>query len=148
MVPSWICDYAQEVGGIGVAVFTVLCIHASKMKRCFPSISTISKECGFKETAVKLALKKLVKYGLINILQKGNGRGTSNLYEIVDKLEVKGSPHDPLESKGSHSVAKGSPHDPLRGRYTPTNRSSGTEPRTYKRKLEKWGHDLGFEATR
>lgn len=123
MVPAWIVDYADIIGGSGIAVFTVLCIHASKVKRCFPSIPTIAKESGFSETTVKEAIKGLVGTGLIRIIAPGNGRGHANIYEIVDILE-RGQPATALQIKGSAADDKGVGKEEERGRQATTNISN------------------------
>lgn len=105
-VPAWICDFAGQVGAAGIAVFCVLCIHASKDGRCFPSLETLARETGLSKPTVIGKLKELEAAGLIKKIRKGGGRGGkgySNTYEIVSFLETV-KPLYPLDSANSKAT--------------------------------------------
>ena len=65
-------------------VYMVLCSFTnSKTDLCYPSVKTIAKKAGLSVRQTIRAIKKLVGAGLIEIAEKGIGRGNKNVYKVI-----------------------------------------------------------------
>ena len=65
-------------------VYMVLCSFTnSKTDLCYPSVKTIAKKAGLSVRQTMRAIKKLVGAGLIEIIEKGVGRGHKNVYKVI-----------------------------------------------------------------
>ena len=65
-------------------VYMVLCSFTnSKTDLCYPSVKTIAKKAGLSVRQTIRAIKKLVGAGLIEIIEKGVGRGNKNVYKVI-----------------------------------------------------------------
>jgi len=66
-------------------VFIWLCHHSNAEGRCFPSLKTLSHECGLSKDSVIRSVKKLEERGFITkIIRKNDeGENISTLYTIV-----------------------------------------------------------------
>jgi DNA-binding transcriptional MocR family regulator len=74
----------HDVKGPAKAVLVALADRSNEKGECFPSIATISKDCGFSKTAVKAALRTLKNAGYITSSPRKDpaGDSTSNLYRL------------------------------------------------------------------
>jgi len=68
-------------------VLNCLALHSNKEGKCFPSIKTIAKECGYSVNTVKRALDDLVEAGFVVKearfdTERKHGGQTSNLYTL------------------------------------------------------------------
>lgn len=94
-------------------LYWALCYHADKEGRCFPSLSTLSKETGSGRTTVVSSLKSLCRAGYIVCASRVDAAGDrcSNLYTIKGKRKRGGStqedhpqsPPGPRVVPGKHS---------------------------------------------
>jgi len=65
-------------------VYMVLCSFTnSKTDLCYPSLKTIAKKAGLSVRQTMRAIKKLINTGLIEIIEKGVGRGNKNVYKVI-----------------------------------------------------------------
>ena len=65
-------------------VYMVLCSFTnSKTDLCYPSLKTIAKKAGLSVRQTMRAIKKLIGAGLIEIIEKGVGRGHKNVYKVI-----------------------------------------------------------------
>ena len=79
-------DYAEKIGAIGVAIYTVLAWYADRQTGvCYPCIGTIAMKLKLGRTTVKKYLHPL-KYDLIAITSRWDEQGdpTSNSYMLLD----------------------------------------------------------------
>ncbi len=77
------------------SVYCCLVRHKDNQKHtCFPSRSTIAKECSIDRKTVDAAIKNLTGVGLIakENRKRLNGSKTSNLYKVVDLIERRDIP--------------------------------------------------------
>ena len=77
-------------------VLNCLALHSNKEGKCFPSIKTIAKECGYSVNTVKRALDDLVEAGFVVKearfdTERKHGGQTSNLYTL-NKVQPKADP--------------------------------------------------------
>ncbi len=80
-------DYAEKIGAIGVAIYTVLTRYADRQTGvCYPCIGTIARKLALGRTTVKKYLRSLLKYDLIAITSRWDEQGdpTSNSYFLLD----------------------------------------------------------------
>ena len=76
-------------------VYCCLLKHRDYEKQtCFPSRSTIAKECCIDKKTVDAAIKKLSELGLVQKINRKrmNGSHTSNLYMVNNLLETAEKP--------------------------------------------------------
>ena len=76
-------------------VYCCLVKHRDNEKQtCFPSRSTIAKECCNDKKTVDAAIKKLAELGLVQKINRKrmNGSDTSNLYVVNNILETAEKP--------------------------------------------------------
>ena len=95
--PKWVLG---KVSMRGLALFTVLTVHANKHGICWPSVSTIAHEMGASKDTVTRATKELQEIGLLHVEKRKSRDGKrhlSNIYQI--RLYDPGSPEwgAPLE---------------------------------------------------
>ena len=65
-------------------VYMVLCSFTnSKTDLCYPSLKTIAKKAGLSVRQTMRAIKKLANTGLIEIIERGKGRGNKNVYKVI-----------------------------------------------------------------
>ena len=66
------------------ALLMALADRANDSGECWPSMTTLAKECGFCRSTVKNSIRRLKEAGLINWKQRRdeNGDLTSNLYVL------------------------------------------------------------------
>ena len=65
-------------------VYMVLCSFTnSKTDLCYPSLKTIAKKAGLSVRQTMRAIKKLANTGLIEIIERGVGRGNKNVYKVI-----------------------------------------------------------------
>lgn len=76
-----VVERIPELGKAAVLVYLILAYHADKNGDCFPSLSLIGKESGFKRSTVCKALKVLECEGLIDV-ERGTG-GKGNKYKLT-----------------------------------------------------------------
>lgn len=77
----------SELSSQAKLVYVVLCMYASKVKECYPSLKTLCKDTSIKSpTTIKKAINELKDKGFLKIKQRfdENGAQTSNLYIIND----------------------------------------------------------------
>ena len=80
-------EYAEKIGAIGLAVYTVLTRYADRQTGiCYPCIGTIAKKLHLGRTTVKKYLHLLRKFDLIAIFSRTGPEGdpTSNHYLLLD----------------------------------------------------------------
>lgn len=106
IVPVWIFDYSDKLGSEGVAIYTALCAHANKERRCYPSQETLAREAGCSVDTVRRRVNSMLELGLLRVVYKGDGRGKATVYEIADFLQ-RVAPSKPLDLKGSCQPDKG-----------------------------------------
>lgn len=76
-------------------VYCCLVKHRDNEKQtCFPSRSTIAKECCIDKKTVDAAIEKLAELGLVQKINRKrmNGSDTSNLYVVNNILETAEKP--------------------------------------------------------
>ena len=65
-------------------VYMVLCSFTnSKTDLCYPSLKTVARRAGISVRQTVRAIKKLINAGLIEIVEKGVGRGNKNVYKVL-----------------------------------------------------------------
>lgn len=76
--------FRQSLSSTEKLVLLHLAEHANeKTLQCWPSVSTLSRECSLSSRSVIRSLKKLVELGLIKKdVQHKNNRQTSNMYRL------------------------------------------------------------------
>ena len=77
------------------SVYCCLVRHKDNQKHtCFPSRSTIAKECSIDRKTVDAAIKNLTALGLLQKINRKrvNGSHTSNLYVVNNLLEIAEKP--------------------------------------------------------
>lgn len=84
-------------------VFTYLKKYAGNKKTCYPSLSTLARDCELARSTVQLAINRLVEVGLIERfhMRSQNGGHTNNQYLIHDLSEIwmRGSEKEIREAK-------------------------------------------------
>jgi DNA-binding transcriptional MocR family regulator len=98
----------HDVKGTAKAVLVALADRSNKKGECFPSIATISNDCGFSKTAVKAALRTLKNAGYITSSPRKDpaGDSTSNLY----RLRLEGRAGDaPRRARDAPQVGRETP---------------------------------------
>lgn len=74
------------VDGQAQVLFMWLCRYADEDGQCFPSVSTLAKNCGVSEATIKRKMIVLVESGFITRIFRKNkktGANASNLYQIM-----------------------------------------------------------------
>ncbi len=84
---AYLNGYARVCGIYATGVYMSLCRHASKNQSCFPSEKLISDELDISEKSVQRAVKRLVKWNIIEVSRKKHHNGTwkNNVYSLLDK---------------------------------------------------------------
>lgn len=85
-------------------VLNCLALHSNKEGKCFPSIKTIAKECGYSVNTVKRALDDLVEAGFVVKearfdTERKHGGQTSNLYTLNIVQPKADSLKEPVKSE-------------------------------------------------
>lgn len=86
--------------------------HNGETGRCFPSLSTLARECEMSKAAVARHLSELEKIGLIvrHKRHRANGSQTSSEYELSMKQPVS-NVDSPCLKSGTPPVSKCAPHN-------------------------------------
>lgn len=124
MVPQWITGYAKTLGPEGIAVYTVLCIHADKNGRCYPALPTIAAESGVSRSTAALRIKLLQKLGIISV-ESGGGRRKVNVYHLKTVRQTDGLEDDTVR-RASETVRATTINSPSAG----WEQIHGTDPLT------------------
>ena len=74
--PKWVLG---KVSMRGLALFTVLTVHANKHGICWPSVSTIAHEMGASKDTVTRATKELQEIGLLHVEKRKSRDGKRHL---------------------------------------------------------------------
>lgn len=79
-------QYLPEIGTYGMAIYSMLCFHADKSGKAFPSLSTIAKKTKSSRPTVLKYLGILEKEGLISIdrVTSKDGDHDHNVYTILN----------------------------------------------------------------
>lgn len=99
--PGWywsdnlfIDSYGELVGNYAVAVYAVLCRHASNdLRTCFPSMQTIGRKAGIKSRkTVSKAIETLELHNIIKVEKKQgiDGKRLNNIYHLMKPKEWQG----------------------------------------------------------
>jgi helix-turn-helix protein len=110
--------------------------HNHLTNRCDPAIETIAQDCGMSKSSVKASLRALQTLGLIEAIQRKDGRvHISNFYKLNFITQVgqdttgvgQDTPHP-----GQNTTGDGAPDDPGVGQDTPPKGEveSGNERKT------------------
>lgn len=79
---AYLNGYARACGTSATCVYLVLCRHADKDQKCWPSIRLIARKLGISQVTVQKAIGILLDY---RIIKKSGKPGKSTLYTLVDK---------------------------------------------------------------
>ncbi len=85
---EYLNGYAKHLGTTATCVYLCLCRHVDKDQTCFPKLETIAKEIGSAKNTVITAIKKLQKWGIIEIKKEydfENKKQKVNVYLLTDK---------------------------------------------------------------
>lgn len=76
--------YSEEISHRAVTVYMYLHYRADKDGKCYPAISTISKELKLSKSTVKRAIQDLEKLGYLTRKERWreNGGRSSNMYYL------------------------------------------------------------------
>ena len=98
-------------------VYMVLCSHANQSNACFPSYSTIARECGCSKRKVIDTIGELeeLEYIIVHRYKDQNGKHRSNEYEIVVENIVDKSVVGADGATGSESDAPSNSESPAPG---------------------------------
>lgn len=112
--------YAKFLKPFSTLVYVALCRYADNVtQECFPSMQTISLECGISPKTVERSIRELENWNIISIerIRKDNG-ARMNVYTLLDKTVWKNIPKD-SQSVGSTHETNGP---------DPTDLQSGDQP--------------------
>ena len=101
--------YGPTLGPIGLALYMGLCRYAnSTTGKCFPSLVTLSRQCGISVISASRHLKTLVACGLIQIEPRPGTTAMITLLDIpespITERGVPGDPHPPEGTPPSESL--------------------------------------------
>jgi len=122
---------ALDLPGVAKAVLFALVLRENTATRdAYPSISTISDDCGFGVSAVKSALATLEQLGLIERVRqhREDGGATSNLYRIMLPAKVETGLAVTRPRGGRETAGGRSGDDEGGGRETATKEPISKEP--------------------
>ena len=100
---SKIDDLFLRLTGSSIHVYCVLCRHANKDHRCWPSISKLQEWTGVSAGTVKRAIAELQETGAISI-ESGKDGGTSNVYTINSETSAAGRDGANLDLNAASAV--------------------------------------------
>jgi len=77
-----VLKYGADIGPYGLAIYNVLCLHASRDGKSHPSYDTLAQLTGMSKRQAMREIEKLVKFKLIAKTTSNDGK--TNTYQILD----------------------------------------------------------------
>lgn len=96
-MPNWIIrQYGEAIGANGLALYTVLAMHANSHGEAYPTIETAGAMIGISRSTTKRTLRLLRKAGLVQVAPRRSAHGfqASNIYLVKRNPEGHSEPLD------------------------------------------------------
>lgn len=81
--------YGNAIGGLGIAMYAVICSHTAEEKKCWSRLEELAKECGISKPTAIVYLKKLIQYKIIKVeaQHRDDGGDSTNVYWLTPLAE-------------------------------------------------------------